>query len=358
MMFTVGSGSLFIPSTMVSLAQQDGLLSVVISMIYSVFAAYLFSQLTVIYPGMSIMEMLDAAFGKWLGKLFQIVLLIILFFGGPAPLFYDVSSFTSLYILPTTPDTAISLVFGIIVIAALRSGLRTIAISAELLYPIYLGIIIFMMITLTKEFDITNLHPLFDSHPYKVSQGVLVYSAFSVFPLISFLMIYPNMVEKPERAFYCFCRGMLLGSLILFALTLACILVLDIHLTSLLQAPSYMLGKEISVFHTLSRIEVVTALFWYISLFYKLLIYYYAVLAGLKYMFRLTQYKVLILPMTMILCLLAGYFFHNPIQQSDWSKRVFTVMMLIAGFVIPMLLLIVGSMSRRSKTDQAVDKPT
>lgn len=344
MLYTVGSGSLLIPATVLGVAYQDGLFSILMGMAFSVCISYLFHMLVKKYPNKSILDMMEFTFGRWVGGLVQIVFIIIVTLVGAGSLFYDVSNFTRLHILPDTPKIATSLLIGVVVVVALRSGLRTIAIAAELLYPVYIALVTFLILGIIPKIKWEHLFPILHDPFPVVFQGFLMYCSYSVFVLVCFLTIYPRSVQQPQHAFRCFCTGMLYGGTILFVITLACLLVLGVNLTSLLIAPSYVLGKEINIGHFITRLEVVTAAFWYISLFFKLIIYYYAGLMGIAHVCRLKQYKVLIIPLTLVLAIMADTLFKNPIQQFDWNKRVFTFCSILVGLIIPLGIWIVGSL--------------
>ncbi|MCM3305850.1 GerAB/ArcD/ProY family transporter [Priestia megaterium] len=75
------------------------------------------------------------------------------------------------------------------------------------------------------------------------------------------------------------------GGLVMVTLTLLGILVLGPYYSQITMFPSYELGRRIDVGNFLQGIEVVIAILWFITLFFKLCIYFYATLLGLPMYF-------------------------------------------------------------------------
>ena len=74
------------------------------------------------------------------------------------------------------------------------------------------------------------------------------------------------------------------------------ILVLGPYYSQITMFPSYELGRRIDVGNFLQGIEVVIAILWFITLFFKLCIYFYATLLGFANVFHIKDYKLFSFP--------------------------------------------------------------
>lgn len=345
--FTIGSGSLSMPGAVVSLAEQDGLFCIVIGMLLSIALAFLYAQLVRRYPQMTLMTMIDRTFGAWIAPIIQIMFIFIVMYVGAGGMLYDMSTFTKVQILPDTPSIATIVLYASIVILALRLGIRTIATAAEMIFPFVLILFVTLILGVAPAYDVQKLVPLFASKPLDVYQGTILYSSYSVFVLVCFLMIFPKIANPEKHAFRILCSGMLFGGFVVLSITCACILVLGVNLTSLLVAPAYSLGKEIVIGKFLTRIEVVMAAFFYLSLFMKMVIYFYVGMKGIAHVLRLHQYKVLVAPVLLVIVITSDTLFENQLEAYTWYERVWTSITIFIGVIIPILILLFGKRPKK-----------
>ena len=99
------------------------------------------------------------------------------------------------------------------------------------------------------------------------------------------LMIIPYVTNtEMKKSFYI---GFLIGGIIINHLIALSILVLGANLTARQAYPSYMLGKKISIGTFFQRVEVIVAIIWMFTLYFKITICYYGLSLGLAQLFGL-----------------------------------------------------------------------
>lgn len=60
---------------------------------------------------MTLVEIIEALLGKWLGKTISLLLIVTLFLSGPASALYDVGNFLTTQIMPETPAQSVNILF-------------------------------------------------------------------------------------------------------------------------------------------------------------------------------------------------------------------------------------------------------
>jgi spore germination protein KB len=86
---------------------------------------------------------------------------------------------------------------------------------------------------------------------------------------------------------------------------------------------------------------------WFISIFFKMVLYFYAVLAGAAQLFALKEYRVLIIPLGIIAVVLSIIIYPNSVYQGKWDSTIWPPYMMVSGLVHPLLLLGIAKVRKR-----------
>ncbi|PAB56348.1 GerAB/ArcD/ProY family transporter [Anaeromicrobium sediminis] len=113
--------------------------------------------------------------------------------------------------------------------------------------------------------------------------------------------------------------------------------------------PSYALAKKISLGHIIQRIEAIIAIIWFITIFYKIILYFYGTALGLAQILELKDYRPLTLPLGMILVVLSLVVYPNSIYKGIWSSTTWIPYVMTYAFFLPLLLLIVSLFQKSKK---------
>lgn len=344
--FSIGSSTLNTSGVVVALAGHDGPLCIIYGVLVGIGMTYVYSLLVKKYPHKTFMEMLDEALGKGLSSVLSFTFALIMLYAGPGSMLYDMSAFTNTQILPDTPAYTIVYLYIVLGIYGLRMGIRAIAITAELVFPIFLTLFGILILGVAPKFDFPKMLPLLQSEPLGVYQGTLVYASYSVFVLVCFITIFPTSSQPDQHVFRSLSLGMVGGGMLVFLITYSCILVMGVELTSQELSPAYNLGREIRIGKFLTRIEVITAMGFYMGFFVKMLVYFYVGLKALQHALRLQQYKSLVAPVLLLIGLLSAEAFENPLISFIWHARIWTLCSIYAGVILPLLIMIGGKLRK------------
>ncbi|MCP1308317.1 GerAB/ArcD/ProY family transporter [Paenibacillus tyrfis] len=348
--FTIGSSVLFVPSVTAATAKQDAWISIVTGTGLSLLLVYLYIAVADRYPDLSMVELSQKLLGRWLGTVVSIFLIINTFVVGAVSLVDFAGTFVSRQIMPDTPVYAANTLYVLSAVIGLRMGLRTIARAAEAMFPLTMVLFVIMILTVSPNMNTDNLLPVLEVEFKPFIKSNIAYLGFSTFPTVFFLMMYPSCVREGKKASKAFLLGTLLGGLFLLVITVACIAVLGAEGTARQAYPSYTLAKKINIANFFTRIEVLMATLWLIALYFKLIVYFYAGMRGLAQLFKIQDYRALVLPLGVISLALSRILYSSAAFRHEWDGKIWPVYVATSGLLIPLLLLGTGAVRKRIRS--------
>lgn len=348
--FSIGTSILVLPSTLAIGAKQDAWISAIIGTVVGVFIVWLYTKIALWFPNLNYTQLNEKIFGKWIGKLTSLVLIITTILYTAALLTYG-GFFLNTEMLPATPLPIISILNCLVLIISVRLGFDTFARAAEIFIFVFFFLFILLVIFLIPKIDIGNLEPFFYTSFTTVSKSSLQLIADSSLNSIVLLMIFPTLIHNTKNAIKSFLLGKIIGGVVLIVITGLCIFVLGSHETASKVYPSYVLAKQVSIGGFVNRIEGSMAALWVLALFIKTGLYFYVSLIGLAQIFGLKDYKAIVLPLSAAVMGLSITMFPNIIDQQKFDRTTSVSLSIIIGLFIPMLLSVVY-LFRRKKLQQ------
>ncbi|MGM0878293.1 MAG: GerAB/ArcD/ProY family transporter [Bacillota bacterium] len=197
-----------------------------------------------------------------------------------------------------------------------------------------------------------NIQPIFGEGMKPIMKGLYSHLGIPYLQLVTFLMITPYVTEKAKmkKAFYI---GTLIGGIILTILIIFTTLVLGSDTTARQTFPSYILGKKLSIGDFLERIEVIVAIIWILTVYFKVTICYYGLTLGLAQVLGLKNYKILLFPLAFSILTFSIFMHPDIVHASNYMAKTLTPYSLTICFILPLLLLVVGKMRKKRSTFKA-----
>ncbi|SES10977.1 endospore germination permease [Psychrobacillus sp. OK032] len=344
--FTIGSSILVVPSGLALHSRQDAWVAAVIGTVISVLVIWLFTFIGMRFPNLTYVQLNEKVFGKWLGKLFSI-LFVIMTLLNTANLIAHSSSFLKTQMLPHTPTIVLNSLMAIILIMAIRYGLTTFARAAEILIFVFFFLFIVLVSFIIPQIDVKNIEPFFQASGKSLIQSSLMLAVISSVNAIALLMIFPAFVTQIKKAKANFLIGTIIGGIVIIIITLLCVIVLGINITIRQVYPSYALAKVINVGNFVNRIEGFMAALWILSLYFKMVIYFFASVLGIAQILSLKDSRSLTYPLGLIVVALSVLIFPNIIYQENFDGTTGIAFSLVVGLFFPLLLLIVYAFRKK-----------
>ncbi|RBW68539.1 GerAB/ArcD/ProY family transporter [Bacillus taeanensis] len=336
-LFTIGTTILIAPATVVTEAKQDGWISAILFTGIGLLLVLFYNTLGNIFPNMTLVELSIKLLGKWIGNMVAFIYVSFFLYSTAALLFY-VGNFLTTQMLPGTPIQSIIILLTGILIMGVYYGIETLARFAEIVFPFIALLFLILVITISPQVEFQNIQPIFEGEIKSILHGGLFYFSNTFLMLITLLMIFPTHMNEPIKAKKAFIFGSLIGGIILIIIILLSILVLGHYITSTQAYPSYTLFKKISIGNFLERIEVVMATIWFITIYFKMTMYFYGAVLGLTQMLKLNNYRPLLLPLGMFLVPFSLVIYPNTAYMQTFETTVWIPYSFTLGLFLPLLL--------------------
>ncbi|WP_435367908.1 GerAB/ArcD/ProY family transporter [Paenibacillus lutimineralis] len=338
--FTIGSGILIVPSSVTTIARQDAWIACLVGLAIGILMLCMFNLLTKLYPQLNLVQMMEAVFGKWLGKLIALLVVVSLFITGPSPALYFTSNFITTQIMPETPTQAINILFVVVIIMGARLGLETIARSSELMFFPFIILFISFVILILNQTQTENILPVMENGMRPIWSASLDFMVTVLLPHITLLIFHSSAVNKPKEARRALLIGSAMGGMAITLIVALAILVFgpDIIISSMY--PSYLLAQKINIGNFLQRIEVIMAIMWYTTLFIRIAIYIFFTAISLTYIFNLRNYRPLVMPLGMILVSLSEIVYPNASFHQTWDSSTWISYTLVLSVFLPVVMLL------------------
>ncbi|SMF80586.1 spore germination protein KB [Paenibacillus uliginis N3/975] len=343
--FSIGSAILVIPSSVAYIAKQDAWIASLIGVACGLCLTVLYNILAGLYPQMNLIQIMEKALGKWLGKVLSLLIIITLIIIVPGVLHY-VGNFLTTQIMPETPVQAVNILFAIVVVMGVRLGLETLARSAELMFPWFILLYVSLVVLVASQIKLENVQPVFERGVGPIWPAVLSFVSLVFLPHFLMLMIHSSSVNQPREARKAFLLGSLIGGLVIALIVALSILVFGPEIISHSFFPSYLLAQKINIGNFLQRIEVIMAIMWFISLYFRLTLYLYFMALALTYIFNLSDYRPLVLPLGILLVAISVIVYPNVAYQQNFDSRIWVPYILTIGLLLPLLLLLIHGLRK------------
>jgi len=347
-LFSIGSAILIIPKILAMEAKQGAWIAAILGVVVSILLVKLFIAVASLTRDMSLVEINEKILGKWVGKAVSITFVFFTFISAGVLLQF-VENFMRTEIMPETPAIAFNVFFSLLIIFGCYLGLETIARTAELLFPFFVLLFVAFAVLIFPQIDVQNIQPVLEVGTKPLIFSTLLFMGYFSFPMVVLLMLFPVSINEYKGAKNAFYIGTIIGGIVLIVIIGLAILVLGADFTAHQRFPSFTLAKRISLGNFLERLEVIMAFLWIITIFYRVLIYFYATVIGIAQIFNLKDYRSLLLPLGMILVVVSLIVSPNVVYTDVYNKDIWVLYASTYGLFLPLVLLVVSKIRKLRK---------
>ncbi len=302
------------------------------------------------YPGKNLVEINDLAFGKVLGKV--ATFFHISFFLTLAALnLRDLSLFVKQTVMDKTPDIVLSAVCMLVSAMAVRHGLKVVTRFAFLFIAISITVLSSSLLFASPQMDLNNFLPMLQMPASKYVQGINIVLSIPFGELVVFLMILPYVRGKQKPISRYFLGGFLLGSVLFLVVVLRDTAVLG-NTLSLFALPAFETLRLVTLFGSLSRLEILFAVVLIILLFFKISLLHYVTALAAAQVFKMKSYKPLVLAIGILMIGYGFTLYPSSIQHASTGQETAIILWQVFEFILPLLALVVGKI-RKGKTREA-----
>ncbi|WP_348622310.1 GerAB/ArcD/ProY family transporter [Paenibacillus polymyxa] len=341
-LYQIGSAYLVLPAVITAVAKQDAWLSIPVSLGFHLLLIPLYASIARQMQGKSFVEHLRCLFGP-LGGTISIVFIFFFPFLVFIMTLRNLGDFITIAIMPETPSDAIYFIMLIVTYFAVRSGPAVIGRCAEILFFFLLVLYLLVRITLLSDTTIDNVLPIFE---YGLNPIVLASFNLLAFPYLEAILylFFAQYIPDPKKWRKTVITCALISGGMYFFMVLQIIAVMSEGVVSNLTFPTFFINRTISNGEFLQRFEIFVAVFWFVTIFFRLALLLYVSAQGLADAFRLRSANSLLVP----LILIALAMVHSIWPNMQFLIKFFSVWpfyAMIFGIVFPIVLWLVGKVS-------------
>lgn len=343
-MYTLGTSIIIHPAITVGYAGTDGWITSIIASVIGISIVFLLIRVSSMDKNMNLFELIESVLGKFIGKTVILLFLFFMFFLTASNL-RQIGDFATTQILINTPVPIIMFIFVLTSLYAIKLGLEVIGRSCEIFFPYALISLILLVILVSPEADVTRIKPIMEDKPSAAFAAVIPALGVPYFQLIVFLGIIPyvNAFKKAKKGFYI---GTVVASFTLLLITFMSLTVLGPDFTGRQIFPIYSLGQKISIGNFLERVEVLAAIAWVFTIFFKIIINFYVLSLGLSHIFKLKNISTLSTPLSFILIITGIVLYPNIVYFHEFVAYYFVFFSATMGLFLPLLLLFMDKLKR------------
>ncbi|WP_458412913.1 GerAB/ArcD/ProY family transporter [Schinkia sp. CFF1] len=348
-MFELGS-ALLVPTAIE--AKQDAWLAILLAMVGGGGLFLVYYRLYQYYPDAPLTEFIPKIVGKISGRI--VAFLYVLYFAYlAARVLRDFGGMLITIAYPDTPLLIVNTLLMLVIIYTIRKGIEVLARTGELFFILinFLSITGFILIVISGLINLKQLRPVLEEGFAPVMSSAFTQTLFFPFgEAVVFGMILPYL-NKPKHAKM---TGLLALGLtgINLALVMAInISVLGVNLTERSPFPLLSTIQTIKIADFIERLDVYFMIAMIIGGFFKISIFFYAVVAGMASLFNIKEPSKITYPLGLVILFLSLTIAGNYVEHIYEGIQVVPMLLhLPFQVVIPILLLLIAFLKNRPKT--------
>ncbi|PAD76150.1 GerAB/ArcD/ProY family transporter [Paenibacillus campinasensis] len=341
----IATSILIMPSIAGQQAGRDFWLSAIIAAVFGFWGIFIALSLNKLYPGLHPFEMFEQLLGSYLGKLLGIVYLFF-FLHANALFIRQYAEFVITVFLPKTPVPAIIGLMAAVCALAVRGGIEVLARTAQLFLPISLIVWFGLLLITIPDWEFQNILPIleFGALP-SLKGGFLLQTWYGEFIMLAFLIPFLSSGKHIKK----YSLWALVGVIITFVLiSFSSLLIFGIETTNFIY-PFFEVIRYINVGSFFENIDALPLAFWILTIYLKISVFHYAMVYGTAHLLKLSDYRSLSLPLSLLLAATGLWIVPNTQKLIDFFSSVSPTYFTCFNTLLPSIVLLAAWIQRKVK---------
>lgn len=332
-------------------AEQDEWLAILVAMAGGLALMGVYTKLYAYYPSHTLIQMLPRIVGKFIG--YPLAVIYILEFAyESARVLRDFGELIVLTILAGTPILVVMAGFMLVIVYCLRGGVEVFGRISEMIFPVALLALLlgWTLIYSSQLPDFKHLAPVLAGGVQPVWRAA--FPLLIVFPFaqtLVFMMFFPA-VKDGKSIKNAGLTAVLLSGLLLALNMLSLISVFGSDLLGKIEFPLYTAIGMVNLADFIMNLDAFAILMMTFGGFFKLGTFLYGAALGSAQLFRLKNYRTLLIPWGAFITALSIFIASNETEHLYLGLEISIPYLSFPLYVgVPLLLWIVASIRNRKK---------
>ena len=335
--FCIGSAILAVPATLLETNRQNAWFCGVLAIGFALLIVAVLLWLIQRYPQQTFIQIAKKALGPYAGTCISLIYIFFMFIQSTFSL-RDISTFMTTQIVPETLPTWIHALVLLAVIYGGYLGIEVVARTAKIFLPWIVVPFLLLIVLNIPQMKFDRLYPFFEFSMGDLVLGTTYFLGNPFMELVFILMITPH-IKDGKKVKRMFVIGTVASGLTITIAVAACILALGANIASMHSYPVYLLGKMISLGATIQHVEVLVAIIWMLSIFFKVVIVFYAIQLSIVQLCNLRVRNFLSFPLGLIITGVAYYIIPNTAYFNYFEKYYWPFYLFVLSVCFPLLFI-------------------
>ncbi|MCM0646907.1 endospore germination permease [Clostridium swellfunianum] len=318
---------------------RDSWISIIIAISISFILFMLYCKINTLFPEKDLYTINREAMGKILGNTINILYVWYFLHIGSLTL-RDFGEFMSVLTMPEVPRITITLLSTITAVYMVKKGCEVIGRFALFASISTLIILVVLSSLLLSKVDIRKILPIMARGISPVLLGSWSAITFPFGECVLFTVIFANVNNRKalRKGYFV---GLVLGGAFLLLITFLEVSVLSEKAIGFLYFPFYTLLSRIRVGEFIQRLEIIGGVILNIFGMIKISLCLYAASLGISRLLKIDNYKILCLPVGMILLNLSDILYEDVMSLVSWTIKYYKYYALPFQVFFPILIIII-----------------
>jgi len=336
-------GAIIFPTA--SEAQRNLWISIIISGGAAFILFVLYYKIQLLYLGKNLYLINQESLGKILGNIINILYIWYFLHLGALTL-RDFGEFMTALTMPETPEMAIMVLSALTAVYIVKKGLEVIGRFALFSTILTLIITSILFIFLIPKMQINNILPIMAQGIKPVLGGAWSALTFPFGECVLFLVIFSETSNKTtlKKGYFV---GLILGGLFLLIDNFIVIAVLGDKVLGFLYFPFYTVLSRIRIGEFIQRLEIIGGVILNIFGIIKITLCLYAASLGISTLFKIDNYKILCLPVGLLMVNISNILYENIMELVFWTSKYYKYYALPFQIFFPILIILVSKIKKR-----------
>lgn len=345
LIFSYPIGS-YLLSNMGADVKQDAWISSIIGVLISIPILMMVGRIMDLYPGKNLFDILEIVFGKFLGKILNVLFIFHLIFIG-AYILNNFTDFVKLTSLWNTPIFIPMLCIGILSIWMLKGGIEVLSNWAKVNIRFVLIFIAFSAMLLLPQMHISNLQPIFYhdfKEIFKTSISLMIFPFSETFILVGF---FDCIEEQNTNIKNIFIKPLIISGLLVTIIMIINIMILGGEKYSSFYYPGYEAIKNMRLRGKYQRFEIIVSIIFTIIRFLEMNYCIFGASKGIQKVFNLKDYRDTLVPIVFLLINFAYIMFGSVMEAKEFVKDLWTFYATFLHVIFPAIIFIAALIRKK-----------